>query len=43
MHNVTTIFELQIVKFVMHSADPANYTGSYSAKYRVIIAGIMKI
>jgi DNA-binding Lrp family transcriptional regulator len=37
-----TISESQIVKFVLHSIEPASYTGSYTAEYRVIIAGILK-
>jgi hypothetical protein len=26
---------------VLHPTEPANYTGSYTAEYRVIIAGIL--
>jgi hypothetical protein len=27
---------------VLHPTEPANYTGSWTAEYRVIIAGILK-
>ena len=30
-------YELQRVKFIPHPTEPANYTGSYTAKYRVIM------
>ena len=30
------------VKSVPNPTEPANYTGSYTAEYRVVIAGILK-
>jgi hypothetical protein len=30
------------MNFHSHPSEPANYTGSYPAEYRVIIAGILK-
>ena len=30
------------VTFVLHSTEPTNYTGSYTAEYRLIIAGILR-
>jgi hypothetical protein len=31
-----------MVKFVMHSTEPANDTSSYTAEHRVFIASILK-
>jgi hypothetical protein len=30
------------MNFHLYPSEPANYTGSYTAEYRVIIAGLLK-
>jgi predicted transcriptional regulator of viral defense system len=39
----TTLMRVEFLsKSVLHPTEPTNYTGSYTAEYRVIIAGILK-